>query len=92
MKPSKLELIKQTTSFLGEIESLKPQKETLDWYLSNHLKKYLVSVKKADKPLEIRNATGILSRFCTESMDWDTELYKKCTVITSIGFKLGKEN
>ena len=92
MKLTKEQLIKKTEFFLEEIESFKPKNETLEWYLSNNLKKYLESIRFANGSTEIRNATRILSRFCTESMNWDTDLYKKCTAITSVGFKIGKDS
>ncbi len=90
MRPYKLALIEQANSFLTEIESLNPQRESVEWHLSNNLKKFLESVKVTNSFPEIKNATRILSKFCTESMDWDTELYRKCIAITQIGFKLGK--
>lgn len=91
MKLYKENLIKQASSFLKELEHLNPKHGSLEWYLSNNLQTYLFSIKNADNQTEIQIATKILSRFCTESMDWDTELYKKCTDLTKTGFQLGKE-
>lgn len=92
MKISKAILIAQTNYFLIEMESLNVDHKSVEWYLSNNLKKFLHSVQTANTPFEIKNATKILSRFCTESMNWDTKLYAKCIVLTRIGFQLGKED
>jgi hypothetical protein len=67
-------------------------KESLEWYLSNNLNEYLRSIEESTKPIDILRATKLLSRFCTESMDWDTEIYKKCGDIMRIGYMLGRDN
>lgn len=36
---------------------------------------YRVSVAAASGPGDIRNSTAALMRFCSEHMDWDSELY-----------------
>jgi hypothetical protein len=78
MSLSKSMLIENVDSFLQEIELSNPKQETIEWYLFNNLKKYLSSIADTENPIEIKNATGRLSIFCTESMNWDSELYKKC--------------
>lgn len=40
------------------------------------LLEYRVSVAAASSPVDIRNSTAALARFCTEHMDWDSELYR----------------
>jgi hypothetical protein len=44
--------------------------------LRTRLREYRVSVAAATLPSDIRNSTAALSRFCTEHMDWDSEMYR----------------
>ena len=48
----------------------------LDRTLCGLLREYRVSVAAATSPEDIRNSTAALTRFCTEHMDWDSELYR----------------
>lgn len=90
MNAEKALLLEEIKNYIQELRFLRPEKETLEWYLINNLSQYLAMVERTDEPIEIHNATSIFSRFCTESMDWDTSIYKKCMGITKIGFQLGK--
>lgn len=87
---NKEELIKEVTLFLKDIDTENPKLESLEWYLRNNLGDYLLDIKKADTSIQIKKATYILSRFCIESMDWDTYLFQRCTKITELGLKLAK--
>lgn len=44
--------------------------------LRTPLREYRVSVAAASVPRAVGNATATLMRFCTEHMDWDSELYR----------------
>jgi hypothetical protein len=81
----------QLAELLDEMESLKPIGESLEWYLINQIKKLISALGDAKSTQDIQNCVGVFSRFCTESMDWDTDLYRKCTEITALGFKLAKQ-
>jgi hypothetical protein len=52
------------------------------------LEEYRSAVEVSRSKLETDNATRMFCRFCTESMDWETPLYKSCMEIASMGWKL----
>lgn len=91
MKIIKAVLIEEINRIIQELRFLKPKQESLEWYLLNNLNTYLQSIERADENIKIKNATEIFGMFCTESMNWDTDLYKKCMEITKIDFKLCKQ-
>jgi hypothetical protein len=90
MNTLKVELIEKITVLLNELNLSKPPQESLEWYLLSNLNQYLHSIDVASDHKEISNSTKIFSGFCTESMNWDTELYRKCVDITKVGFQLSK--
>lgn len=84
-------------SVIGSIDALmvkleleKLQKDSLEWYLVNNLRAYRDALLTATEGREFEKATHILSRFCTESMDWNTELFLECTAITTKGMRLAR--
>jgi len=90
MAIDKTQLIREIGLLLNDIEVKQPEKESLEWYLRNNLNDYLKVIDKVDNSNDLKIATKILSRFCLESMDWDTPLFKQCTKITELGLKLSK--
>lgn len=84
------ELVNLTNALLKQIEIPSSARESLEWYLKNNLSEFQAVVKSAQNAGEVENATLALSRFCTESMDWDTALFKACMEITEKGRKLAK--
>lgn len=85
-------LIAEVELLLKDINFQQPEKESLEWYLRNNLIDYLEDLKKIESPGDLKICTRILSRFCVESMDWDTPLFKRCTKITEIGLKIAKNS
>lgn len=80
-----------------EIEALTAQiagpaavQGSLEWYLQNNLNEFASSVSNGGRDLE--NASRALMRFCTESMDWDTPLYRAAVSIAESGSRLAKVN
>jgi len=80
-----------------EIEALSAQiaesatvQGSLEWYLQNNLNEFASSVSNGGGDLE--NASRALMRFCTESMDWDTSLYRAAISIAEGGLLLAKAN
>jgi len=88
MDIEKKRFINQIKLFLKDIESNLPKKKSFEWYLLNNLKSYIQLINDSQSSQDIKKATKIFSRFCVESMDWDTELYKKCSSLTCAGLKL----
>lgn len=91
MKITKLLLIQEINHLIQEIKFSNPKRESLEWYLLNNLNTYLMSIEHADGSDEIKNATKIFGMFCTDGMDWNTDLYKKCMELTQVGLRLSKQ-
>lgn len=89
-KQLQTELTTNLNNMKEEIQSKNAKRESLEWYLLNNIELYLRSLDSAKSYRDFDNAVSIFSRFCTESMDWDAPLYKSCTNITKLGFKLSK--
>jgi len=88
----KTSLIAEVELLMRDINFQQPEKESLEWYLRNNLTDYLTELKKIESPSDLKISTRILSRFCLESMDWDTPLFKRCTKITELGLKIAKNS
>ena len=89
---NKSQLLDEVKKFLTDLDIKQPKHGSLEWYLRNHLNDYLSSVEHADNPNDLKAPTRILSRFCVESMDWDTSLYKRCSLITGLGCMIAKNS
>lgn len=64
------------TSVDALLSRLNGSESELEGTLRGLLREYRVSVVAATSPQDIRNSTAALTRFCTEHMDWDSELYR----------------
>lgn len=89
---NKIELISELEKVIVEYDLQKSTPDTHEWYLFNNTKKYIDALKIAHTSMEVKNAATVYGMFCTESMDWDTELYKKCAALTEMGYKLARVN
>ncbi len=85
MATNKQSLIDALENLLAEIEAHNLKKESLEWYLKNNIIKFIASAKSAQSQTEFKSASQIFSRFCTESMDWDTEQYRRCIKLANDG-------
>jgi hypothetical protein len=83
-----LQIVQKINSLIEQIEGNAPAHESLEWYLLNNLEEYRSALEVSRSKLETDNATRMFCRFCTESMDWETPLYKSCMEIASMGWKL----
>jgi len=84
------DVISAIDMLLIKLERQGPGSDSVEWFLINQLKDYKRLIQHAKSKQEIADATIGLSRFCTESMNWDTELYRECTEITRLGRRLAK--
>lgn len=64
--------------------------ESIEWYLNNHIDDYLNTLESIGSKQDIQSTVYTFSRFCTDTMDWDSSLYKECVVIMKLGTKLSK--
>jgi hypothetical protein len=83
-------VIESIDALMAKLQSEKLQKDSLEWYLVNNLRTYKDALLVATEGREVERATHALSRFCTESMDWNTELFRECTAITTKGMRLAR--
>jgi hypothetical protein len=81
----------QLAELLDGLQALRPADGSLEWYLINQVKMLMSAIENAQSKQDLQNGVGVFSRFCTESMDWDTDLYRRCTEVTALGFKLAKK-
>lgn len=88
MSSNKENLISEILILLSEIVNNHPGEETLEWYLLNYLKRYLEVINESESSEEIKKSSQIFSRFCMESMNWDSELFKRCSKLGNSGFKI----
>jgi hypothetical protein len=79
-------------TLMGKIEALRVKiadaaavQGSLEWYLNNNLADYAVVVGKSDGAQDLEQASRALMRFCTESLDWDTPLYRECVALAEEG-------
>jgi hypothetical protein len=84
------EIIQKIDDLLTQIRGGASIRESLEWYLKNNLINYRRAIEEDRSARDIDNATRVFARFCTESMDWDTPLYRSCMEIAEIGGKLAK--
>lgn len=82
------ELLNELNALAKIIDGKKPERETIEWYLLNNINTYISSIECAQSNNDVENASEVFSRFCTDSMDWDTDLYKMCSEIINRAFKL----
>ncbi len=76
--------------YINDLKNTFPQTESLEWYLINNLNTYLKNIINANTSGSVEKATILLDRFCLESMDWDKPIFKRCTELTELGYKLSK--
>ncbi|TFY97068.1 hypothetical protein [Ramlibacter humi] len=84
-----------TTTLIQEVDALQQKiaasaaaHGSVEWYLKNHLDEFAAAAPAGGSYLE--NAARALMRFCTESMDWDTPLYREAIAIAERGLRLAK--
>lgn len=84
------DLLEAIDTVIDRLAQGNPVRESLEWYLGNNLRSYKNEIQKAKTRRDVENATRALGRFCTESMEWNSELFRECTRIEDAGFALAK--
>jgi len=84
------DLLESIDTLLGRLERESPRQESLEWYLVNNLRWYREKMQNAKTKQDVENATRVLSRFSSESMDWASDLFRECTRIEEKGVQLAK--
>jgi len=87
----KVELLVQSVdSYIAEFKKTEIHKDSDEWYLLNNLTDFRQLLITAKSKQDIKNASKILSRFCVESFNWDTNNFKKCVALSEEGFAVAK--
>lgn len=90
-KNSKIESLMQgVDSCITELKKAEIYKDSDEWYLLNNLTDFRQSLAAAKSKQDVEKASKILSRFCVESFNWDTDNFKKCAALSEEGFSLAK--
>ncbi|WP_374572680.1 hypothetical protein [Phenylobacterium sp.] len=71
-------VVAATDELLASIAARAETPDTLEDYLRNHLVAFREAASEAKVGTEIENAARSLSRFCTEHMDWNSDLFRQC--------------
>lgn len=88
---SKIEsLVQSLDSYIAKLQKAEIRKKSDEWYLLNNLTDFRQSLVSAKAKQDIENASKMLSRFCTESFNWDTDYFKNCVAFSEQGFALAK--
>lgn len=64
-------------------------KESQEWYLRNHLVDLKHAVDDGSKA-EVEKASRLLVRFCVDTMDWESDIYRDAAPVGEAGMKLSK--
>jgi hypothetical protein len=83
-------LVNDVEALIAELEKVMFAHESIEWYLVNNLHDYLKILREKPNSKAIGDASRALSRFCTDSLDWDTAVYKTCSAIASEGHRIAK--
>lgn len=83
-------LIVSIESKIAELENSNTPKDSIEFYLLNNLMKYRQSLVTAESKQDVENAASIFGRFCTESMNWDTDEYQKNIRLSESGYRIAR--
>ncbi len=90
MPPSLDELLERADALLRDLKADAPARESVEWYLVNHLRAFRDALAAGDSRPHVENAARMLSRFCVDSMDWNIELFHKCSALTEDAMRAAK--
>jgi hypothetical protein len=73
---------------LSELSRQPPSRGTVEWYLEHHLLAFRRYLLRASSAGDVWIATTALDRFCRDSLDTGSDLYRKCAEIVELASKL----
>ena len=80
--------IQLISTLLNKVAGQADVEESAEWYLRSHLIDYKRVLLRKTSSQEVEFATGALMRFCAQSLDASTPLYRDCVEIAEEGAKL----
>lgn len=90
LPPNLDELLERADALLRSLKAAAPARESVEWCLANHLKAFRDALADGGARPHVENAARMLSRFCVDSMDWNTELFHKCSALTDDAWRAAK--
>ncbi len=76
------ELLAKVKRLSAELESKKPAKESVEWYMINNLNTFEERIREAEIDDDLRVASRILTRFAVDSLDWGSPLMKSVEALS----------
>jgi hypothetical protein len=80
--------IRLISALLDKVAGRADVEESAEWYLRSNLIDYKRALLRKLSSQEIEFATGALMRFCAQSLDANTPLYRDCVEIAEEGAKV----
>lgn len=84
IKPEIEQAVRKTKNLIKRLEATPPQKETVEWYTLNNLRDLFRDLNNIQSTEKLLESEHILSRFCTDSLDWNSDLYKEISEINQL--------
>lgn len=78
-------------ALLDKIGQQADVQESPEWYLRSYLVDYKRTLLRKWSSQEIEFATDALMRFCAQSLDTNSALYRECAEIAEEGAKMGAQ-
>lgn len=86
--PDPIQLI---STLLNNLSDQADVEESAEWYLRSYLVDYKRALLRKFSSQEIEFATGAFMRFCAESLDTGSSLYRDCAEIADAGAKVAEQ-
>lgn len=74
---NKHEILACYEALLKDFKKMNAKSGSVEWYLMGHLRRTLDVLPDSFTKTGIENALTPLEHFCTDSMDWDSDLFRR---------------
>lgn len=83
--------IQLTSALLNQLSDQADVEESAEWYLRSYLVDYKRALLRKSSSREIEFATDAFMRFCAQSLDTGSALYRGCAEVAEEGAKVGEQ-
>jgi hypothetical protein len=83
--------IQLTSALLNRLSDQADLEESAEWYLRSYLVDYKRALLRKSSSQELEFATGAFMRFCVQSLDTHSALYRDCAEIAEEGAKVAAQ-
>lgn len=84
------EFKRQVDNLRTSLEASHPRPDSTEAYPLTHVRLLSDNARRSYSFDEVRNSARALSKFCVDSMNWDSPLFKRCEALTATVFKHAK--